>query len=60
MVSVPVYGPLSEGEKITPVEQLARMPGWSHRCSGTRLKGGVAVTVSELAAEPPVLVRFTA
>src|ERR1035437_4033425 len=59
MVSVPVYGPLSEGEKITPVEQLAPEARLVPHVSSTRLKGSVAVSVSELAAEPPVLVIVT-
>ncbi len=59
MVSVPVYGPLSEGEKITPVVQLAPAARVVPQVFCTRLKGGVAVSVSELAVEPPVLVMVT-
>jgi hypothetical protein len=62
MVNVPVYGPLSEGEKITPVEQLdppARLVPQGLAVA-TKLKGGVAVSVSELATEPPLLVSVTA
>ena len=59
MVSVPAYSPLREGEKTTPVEQLAPDARLEPQVFWARLKGGVAVTVSELAAEPPVLVRFT-
>src|ERR1039458_1602999 len=59
MVSVPVYGPLSEGKKITPVEQLAPEARLVPHVSSTRLKGSVAVSVSKLAAEPPLLVSVT-
>jgi hypothetical protein len=59
MVSVPVYGPVREGEKITPVEQLIPAARLVPQVFCTRLKGGVAVIVSEVAAEPPVLVMFT-
>jgi hypothetical protein len=60
MVSVPAYGPLREGEKIIPVEQLAPAARLAGQAFCTRLKGSVAVRVSELAAEPPVLVMVTA
>ena len=59
MVSVPEYGPLSEGEKITPVEQLIPAARVEPQVFSTRLKGGVAVSVSEVAAEPPLLVSVT-
>ena len=59
MVSVPVYGPLREGKKITPVEQLAPAARLEPQVFWTRLNGGVAVRESEFAAEPPVLVMFT-
>jgi hypothetical protein len=59
MVSVPVNAPLTEGEKMTPVEQLAPAARVAPQLFCTRLKGGVTVRVSELAVEPPELVRLT-
>jgi hypothetical protein len=59
MVSVPVYGPFKDGEKTTPVEQLAPAASVAAQVFCVRLKGGVAERVRELAAEPPVLVRVT-
>ena len=59
MVSVPVYGPVSDGEKITPVEQLVPAARLAPHVFSTRLKGEVAVSVSEVAAEPPLLVSVT-
>src|ERR1035437_5967335 len=55
MVSVPMYVPLRAGEKTTPVEQLAPAARLAVQVFSTRLKGAVAVSVSELAAPVPVL-----
>jgi hypothetical protein len=59
IVSVPRYGPFREGEKITPVEQLAPAAKLDVHVFWMRLKGGVAVRVKELAGEPPVLISVT-
>jgi hypothetical protein len=58
MVSVPVYGPLSGGEKRTAAEQLVPAARVEAQVFCVRLNGGVAVSASELAVEPPVLVML--
>ena len=59
MVSVPLNAPLTLGEKTTPTEQLDPAPSPAPQVFCVRLKGEVAVSVSELAAEPPVSVTVT-
>jgi hypothetical protein len=50
---------LREGEKTTPVEQLAPAARVVPQVFCARLNGGVTARVSEVAAERPVFVMVT-